>query len=301
MIPMRTAVFFALKALIGGTLLWVVISRVPLADALSVASSLDPAIIGLAVLLYLLAHAVNSAKLQLFLPGLSVWQAWRFTMIGVLYGTALPGQLAGDAVKALRLARAQESGEEGAPVAAVAVDRIIGLFALFLIVALALALDASAFEQSVVLTVALAAGAAIAALAAAIFLPVPAWMGRFGASVAAWRSVSMRPSTLLLALLLGILFQALCVGICMVLGENLNISLSVAAWTLVMGFSSIVLLAPISIAGIGVREATIIGAVGYFGGSEVGAFAMSLVMLGINLAGAVLGLVLDLAGRDRAN
>ena len=132
-----------------------------------------------------------------------------------------------------------------------------------------------------------------------VFLPVPAWLGRFGASVSAWRAVSMRPRELSLALLLGLVFQGLCVGICMVLGENLNIALSVAAWTVVMGFSSIVLLAPVSIAGIGIRDASLIGAIGMFGGSEVGAFALSLVLLIVNLAGAAVGFAVDIAGRDR--
>jgi len=236
-----------------------------------------------------------------FLPGLSLWQSWRFTMIGVLYGTVLPGQLAGDAVKAVRLARAQGGGDEGGAVAAVAVDKIVGLFALFLVMAGAIAVDASAFGQMVVVSVALATAAAIAGLGAVMFLPVPAWFGRFGASVTAWRTASMRPGPLSLALVLGLVFQALCVGICMVLGENLNIGFSVAAWALVMGFSSIVLLAPISIAGIGVREASLVTVVGALGGSEVGAFAMSLVLLAVNLVGAGVGLALDLAGRDRVN
>jgi uncharacterized membrane protein YbhN (UPF0104 family) len=297
---MRAAFLFSLKAAVGGGLLWFLTTRIPLDDALSVAGSLHPVIIAAAILFYFLAHAVNAAKLQLFLSGLSYWQAWRYTMIGVFYGTVLPGQLAGDAVKAVRLARAQGSGDEGAGIAAVAVDKIVGLFALFLVVALAIAVEARSFGQAVVITITLATGGAIAALAAMIFLPVPIWFGRFGASIAAWRSVSMRPAILSFSLGLGILFQALCVAICMVLGENLNIDLSVAGWTVVMGFSSIVLLIPISIAGIGVRDASLIGAIGYLGGSEVGAFAMSLVLLAVNLTGAVVGLVVDLAGRDRA-
>ena len=220
---MRAALLLSLKALVGGGLIWFLSTRIPLTDALSVASSVDPLVIAVAILLYLLAHGVNAAKLQVFLPGLSLWQAWRFTMIGVFYGTVLPGQLAGDAVKAVRLARAQGDGDEGAGVAAVAVDKIVGLFALFIVVALAIALDARAFGATAVIGVALATVAAIGALAAMVFLPVPAWFGRFGASVAAWRAASMRPSILSRALLLGLIFQGLCVGICMVLGENLNI------------------------------------------------------------------------------
>jgi len=298
---MRVPLQFALKAVVGGGLLWFLTTRIPLDDALSIAASLHPLIVATAILLYLLAHAVNAAKLQLLLTGLSYGQAWRYTMIGVFYGTVLPGQLAGDAVKAVRLARAAGSGDEGASIAAVAVDKIVGLFALFLIVALAIALDARSFGQAAVIAVTLATAAAVATLAAMIILPVPAWFGRFGASIAAWRSVSMRPAILFLSLGLGILFQVLCVAICLVLGENLNIDLSVAGWTVVMGFSSIVLLIPVSIAGIGVRDASLIGAVGYLGGSEVGAFALSLVLLAVNLTGAIVGLAVDLAGRDRSN
>ena len=296
---MRATLIFILKALIGGGLLAFVISRIPLQDALSVAVTIDPATLAVAVALYFLAHAVNAAKLQVFLPDLSIWQAWRFTMIGVFYGTALPGQIAGDAVKAVRLARAHADGDEGAAVAAVTVDKIVGIFALLLLVAFAIGIEAQAFDRAVVLTAALAAAVAVAGLVAAFLLPMPAWLGRFGASVSAWRSVSMRPMRLSYALLLGVLFQALCVAICMILGAQLNIVLSAAAWTVVMGFSAIVLLAPITIAGIGVREATLVGAIGYLGGSAVGAFALSLVLFVINLIGAVVGLAVDLAGRDK--
>ena len=297
---MRATLLFLLKAIIGGSLLAFVISRIPLQDALSVAVTINPLTLTAAVVMYVLAHTVNAVKLQVFLPGLSFWQAWRFTMIGVFYGTALPGQIAGDAVKAVRLARAQADGDEGAAVAAVTVDKVVGIFALLVLVALAVGLEAHAFGRAIIVGVALAVAAGVAGLVALLLLPIPAWLGRFGASVAAWRGVSMRPAQLSVALLLGVVFQALCVAICMVLGAELNIILSAAAWTVVMGFSAIVLLAPVTIAGIGVREATLVGAIGYLGGSDVGAFALSLVLFVINLIGAVIGLIVDLAGRDKA-
>ncbi len=300
---MRAILIFSLKALVGGALLAFVIARIPLRDALSVAVTIDPLILAVAVGLYFLAHTVNAAKLQVLLPGLSFWRAWRFTMIGVFYGTALPGQIAGDAVKAVRLARAlaggDMGGDAGAAVAAVTVDKIVSIFALLLLVALAVGIEAQSFDRNVMIATGLAVVGGVAALAAALVFPIPAWLGRFGASVAAWRSLSMRPAQLSYALLLGFLFQALCVAICMILGAHLNIVLSAPAWTVVMGFSAIVLLAPITIAGIGVREVTLVGAIGYLGGSDVGAFALSLVLFVINLIGAVAGLVVDLAGRDK--
>lgn len=298
---MRPVLLFALKAAIGAGLLWYVMARIPLGEALTAAASLDPSVIALAVAFYFLAHAVNAVKLQTFLPDLSLWQSWRFTMIGVLYGTALPGQLAGDAVKAVRLARTQNGGDISAILAAVAVDKIVGIFALLLLVALAIGIDARAFDQAIIAATALALGGAIAILAGAVFLPVPPWLGRFGPSLAAWRRASMQPGRLSYALLLGLAFQTLCVAITALIGARLGIELSLAAWTVVVGFSSIVLLVPISIAGIGVREATLVGVIGYLGGQDAGAFALSLVLLALTVIGAVAGLIVDLAGRDGAN
>jgi uncharacterized membrane protein YbhN (UPF0104 family) len=298
---MRPALLFALKAVIGAGLLWFVIARIPLGEAFTAAASLDPGVIILAAALYFLAHAVNAVKLRVFLPDLSLWQAWRFTMIGVLYGVALPGQLAGDAVKAVRLAHMQKGGDISAILAAVAVDKIVGIFALLVLVALAIGVDPQAFDQKVIAATVLALGGAIAILAGAILLPVPAWLGRFGPSLTAWRRASMQPGRLSYALLLGLAFQALCVAITMLVGARLGIALSLVAWTVVVGFSSIMLLLPISIAGIGVREASLVGAIGYLGGNEAGAFALSLVLLGLTVIGAIAGLIVDLAGRDRLN
>lgn len=296
---MRPVLLFALKAVIGAGLLWFVIARIPLGEALTAAAALEPGVLALAAALYFLAHAVNAVKLQVFLPNLSLWQSWRFTMIGVLYGVALPGQLAGDAVKAVRLARMQKGGDISAILAAVAVDKIVGIFALLVLVALVIGIDAKAFDQTVIVATALALGGAIAILAGAILLPIPAWLGRLGPSLAAWRRASMQPGRLSYALLLGVVFQALCVAITGLVGARLGIELSIPAWTVVVSFSSIVLLAPISVAGIGVREASLVGAVGYLGANEAGAFALSLVLLGLTVVGAAAGFIADLAGRDR--
>lgn len=281
----------------GGALLWFVIARIPLGDALAVASTIDLQTGATVAALYFLAHAVNAAKLQVFLPHLPLWQALRFTLIALLYGTALPGQITGDAVKALRLARAQADGEAGAAVAAVAVDKIVGVFALLLFTALGLGLEADVFGRAAAAGAALAVAGAGAVLAAALVLPVPA---RFGRSVAAWRAASFRPASLVHGLLLGLIFQALCVAIFLILGAALNIVLSFAAWAVVVGLVSLVLLAPVTVAGLGLREATLVSVIGVLGGSEVAAFALSLVLFVLTLAGAAAGLAADLMGRDRA-
>ena len=61
-------------------------------------------------------------------PGRSIG----LTMIGALFGFVLPGLIAGDAVKAMYLLRGSE-GRKSKAVAAVIVDRLIGLYGLFVL------------------------------------------------------------------------------------------------------------------------------------------------------------------------
>ena len=85
------------------------------------------------VALYFAAHAVNAAKLRVFLPALTFPQALRFTCIALFYGAVLPSQLAGDAVKAVRIVRALGGGNIGEVAAAIALDKAVSLFALLVL------------------------------------------------------------------------------------------------------------------------------------------------------------------------
>ena len=74
------------------------------------------------------------AKQQL---SVSFSRALGLTMIGAFFGSILPGLVSGDAVKAVYLF-GDAGGSRGRAVAAVLLDRIVGLFSLFLLGALAM-------------------------------------------------------------------------------------------------------------------------------------------------------------------
>lgn len=63
---------------------------------------------------------------------LSLGRGIGLTMIGALFGSVLPGLIAGDAVKAVYLLRGSE-GRKSKAVAAVIVDRLIGMYGLFIL------------------------------------------------------------------------------------------------------------------------------------------------------------------------
>ena len=298
---LKSILGLTLKVGISAALLALVLSRVDLGEAITAAAGLTPAAGVLATVVYFAAHAVNAAKLRVLLPGLSLWQAWRFTMIAVLFGTALPGQLAGDAVKAFRLARAApDVGEVTAAVAAVAVDKIVGMFALLLLTALGLGLNAAIFGQPVVIAAGVVTVLIPAALAVLLSAPLPAWLGKWGQEFAAWRTVALTRGALLRSLALGIVFQMLSIAAFVILGRALGINLSITAWAVIVGLISVVLLVPVTVAGLGLREGSLVAVLAMLGEGTGPALALSFSLLALNLLGAGVGLALDLTGRDNA-
>ncbi len=298
--PMRAFLLTAAKLAIGVTLLTVVAARTPLPDAMSSLKALPSSALVVAVILYFTAHGLNALKLRLFLPELTILQAWRFTMIAVLYGMALPGPVAGDAVKALRLARAADSaGDMGAAVAAVGVDKVIGMFALLLLMALSIGLDTAAFGATIVRVAATVMIGASLMLCLVLATPLPAKLGRWGQGFTAWRTAALTPAVLLKALGLGLIVQSLAITIFAVLGTGLGIILAPTVWAVVVGLISVVLLLPITVAGIGLREGSLVAVLGVLGHSQSAALALSLTVLAVNLVGAGVGLIADLTGRDR--
>ncbi len=298
--PISPILSYAAKIGVGSALLILVLMRIPLDGVWVALSRLKPVDVALAVVLYFAAHGVNALKLRLLLPELSIRQSLRFTMIAVLYGTALPGQLAGDAVKAFRLTRAaSRAGDVSATIAAVTIDKVLGLFALLLLTAVGLGLDAMVFGASVVKLIGLGLAAFIALLVVVVFAPVPPFLQKWTVKFSAWRRLTLRPSTLLQSLLYGLVFQSLSILVFAVLGAAMGLELSMASWAVVVGLVSVVLLLPVTIAGVGLRDGSLVGLIALLGQSQSAALALSLMLLALNMLGAAAGLLADLAGSDQ--
>ena len=295
---MRLSAVFILKLVIGLAILALVLMRVDSGSIWSAITALSPTTLVIALLLTFVAHFINAVKLRIFLPHLSLGQSVRFTLIAVFYGTALPGQLAGDAVKAVRLARASDA-DAATVVGAVAVDKVVGLFALLLLTALGLGLHRGQFSAEVTHAALAATVLAALGLAAMLVVPLPSWLGRWSQKFAAWRALTLTPVTLLTALLVGLVFQMFCIALFALLGAALGIDLPIASWAVVVGLIGVVLLLPLTVAGIGLRDGTLLTVLGALGQSEAAAVALSFSLLALNILAALVGFVVDVAGRDR--
>lgn len=287
---------FVMKAVVSLALLFVVVRRVDLALVTEALARITPSTLLVAVVLYMLAHGLNGFKLQLVMSGRPLHDLVRYTFVALFYGTVLPGQLLGDAVKAYRLVRPGDDG--AAVVAAVVVDKITGLAALLFITGLALLIDPRGFPAAFpALSFALLAGLILALVLPVIVPKFPSALDNaLGRFLRAWHASVGEWWPLVASFVTGVAFQVLAVIVVAYVGAGMGISLSFAAWVAVVGLVSLVLLLPITVAGVGLREGGLVILLGFVGVSSADAVALSFALLGFTLFGAVIGAVADMKG-----
>jgi uncharacterized membrane protein YbhN (UPF0104 family) len=109
-------------------------------------------------------------------------------------------------------------------------------------------------------------------------------------------SVLQHPLRLAACFLFAFVFHGLVIAIHMVLAHGLGINLPMTAWVLVYAGIALLLLLPISIAGIGLREGGYVGLLAIFGVAPTPALSLSLVLFAYMLFGALLGWIAELTG-----
>lgn len=300
-----------LQALVSVVIFAVIVAKVDVAGSLAELARANTWYAMAAFGLYLLTCVANAAKLRVLLPERTLGQLVGYTLIAQAYALLLPGQLAGEAVKAYRLARRPDTGA-GRAASAVAFDKLTAVGGMLLLVLAALVLPPRHFG----------AGPAWGAAVGVVALFGVAWLlghmplertltrcfdgGSTGWRTKArgvalrfletWRTMIHRPRIVLISLGWGVLVQLLSVVATWLLGHGLGIELPLAAWCIVIGGLSVVLLAPITLGGLGLREASLVGLLGLFGVDPQTALALALAILAIQLAIGAAGVLVDLAG-----
>lgn len=304
------------KLLVSIALLGWLLARTPLTALLYEFSRLDAGTLILGAALSLLAWLLSAARWWRIAPEFRLSDVVRMTFIALFYGTVLPGQVAGDVVKAYRLSASQQYGGHAA--AATLVDRGVAMLALFLIGAIAAVRLAQAPTG---LRIALWIGY-VGLLCGGGLLAVPKvrdhlvaltqtnGSGRLARALEflqrlahALHDALRRPGRIAVAFMLALAYHAICIAIHMLLGHALGLDPGVAVWCLVYASVSVLMLLPVSVAGIGLREGGYVGLLALFGVNRETALALSFTFLGYALFGALLGLTAEIAAprNERAN
>ncbi|QBB70583.1 flippase-like domain-containing protein [Pseudolysobacter antarcticus] len=299
---------FWLKLVLSTCLLGWLLQRTPLGDVTADLTRVGLGIFIAGALLSLQCWIDAAIRLWVVAPEFPLTEVVRMSFISQFYGTVLPGQLAGDVVKIWRLGRFQRF--PGHAAAATLIDRGIATFALFAIGAFAaFALDTIHRSLGIVLvcaTFAIAIAGVMLSLASVRDLLVRLanigssrpWLARLSELLHriahALHDAMRRPARLMICFILALVFHAICIGNHMLIGHALGIDIGLSAWCLVYAGVSVLMLLPISIAGIGLREGGYVGLLALFGTSRETALALSFTFLGYALLGALLGYVTEL-------
>lgn len=267
-----------------------------------------PYILTAAVLL-LVSFVIAALRWKVFVPRFALRALLELTLIGQFYSVVLPGQIAGELVKAYRLAKGNSDTERLA--ASVFVDRVIGLISMLMIAGVGIALSPHHLPSALSAVVGLLIAFLLIGLLALRFRALHSFvllvvrriertpLRRFAPPVErtlqAWREFSGMPGRLFSSLALGIVFQCIGIAIYAVLGANLGIVLALADWAWIVAIASIAVLLPLSVGGLGLREGALIGCLTYLGIASESAVALSLGVFAIMLLGALLGGTVELA------
>jgi uncharacterized membrane protein YbhN (UPF0104 family) len=303
-----------LRVLVTVGLLMLVLVRTDTAALLGdLARANHPLLLAMLVCSYV-AWVVNTLRWQRILASFRVrcgfGELFSLNLASVFYGLALPGQLSSEVVKAIRLGSRLK--QHRVAYVSILLDRVYGLLGLTVLGGVGLALypppsaSLGVGASWAMLVGATAVGVLLVAMPVLARLSWPVWtrshpgLLRVGSAISgAVGADRASPSASLFGVGfgLGIAAQALTAIIQWGVAIALGIDISPLALTWILAVGTIIGMFPISLAGLGVREATYVGLLSLFGIPTGAALTLSLTMFAILLALGLTGAVIDvLAG-----
>lgn len=292
------------SVLLLGVLFWI-LPRAAILDGLRRVPPLE----FLAVLgMFLLSHIAAAAKWWLILERPCAFAlALRAHFGGLAANLCLPGAVGGDAVRAAMVHGAMR---DGARLAAGAIaDRVIDLLALALLSGLGLVLLRQGGSGNLLVLLKAAAVLLAVAVAICVLLPrvlpklwdlAPRLPGRHFALrlLAALGDLGRKPGKLILLLGASCLIQGTLVLLAYQLALAVGLVLPLGAWVFAWPLAKILAILPISLGGLGLREATLAALLVPFGAVGAQVVAAGLIWQGVLFLTGGLGALVVLLSRS---
>jgi uncharacterized membrane protein YbhN (UPF0104 family) len=258
----------------------------------------------LAFSLMLASLSVGAVRWHTFLGSLVLAPRFRTTLrlyfVGTFFNAFLPTGVGGDVYKALRFRSGP--GSLARAFASVLLDRLAGLAALALIAIVGCAVRISTGDHGRTVSVALVLSAAVLLCLVLLFalgrrsakLGAPA--GPEGTTRADPRQVLAlvtstvrRPRVARAGIALSVVVQGTIVAIHVLIAQALRVHVSVAALAAVIAIATITAALPISVNGLGLREAAYVWSLAVYGLGHDRALAFAFIVLGLLLASSAVG------------
>jgi hypothetical protein len=258
----------------------------------------------------IVAIFIATIKWQLLIPQYKFLKLLKINFIGQYYALVLPGQLVGEFAKAYILGKGQKDAEQVA--ASVLIDKITAGIGIFLVGIVGLILT----DKKLPIILTWGSIILITIIIGVLFSirgkPVYSFMlknlsrcgghyekldklcGQIRKIIEAWYNYSRRLSLICCNILLGTVCHLIGIIIILLLSNDLHIEVSFIDWCWIMGALSFILLLPITIGGIGLREASLVGILGWRGVSLENALALSFSLFSIQIVLSIIGCIVYL-------
>jgi uncharacterized membrane protein YbhN (UPF0104 family) len=246
------------------------------------------------VAIFFAGHYLNALKLRMLLGESTralTSACVRAQYAGLVANLGLPGLAGGDVVRAAYLSPL--TGLKRVAVASV-VDRVIDTVTVLLLVAIALPLAGlpAPIAQVVETTgIAIAAGMLAAVVAAAIVLRLARFRSAGSTLAAVLSAAASRKSALAGAVAISLVVQSAFVITNIWLARQVGVTTAVAAWFVAWPLSKLIAVLPISLGGIGVREAALVSLLAPYGAPQEAVLASGILWQAVLIVTGVIGLI----------
>lgn len=295
----RGRIGWAVRLAASVLFLTVIFSLVPLSDVLAAIRNVEPHHWLVALLVFLIGHVVSAAKWQLLADsGAGFPAVLRAHFSGLVANLCLPGVAGGDVVRAGLLYR-RVSNKHRLAVGSVA-DRLIDTLGLLLIAMVGLLFALPQFASGVRLLVSIGILLAACVVGGILVvwlyqpllqrLPVEGRLRRIGEQIGGGvKALLAHPLQLALCLALSMAVQVAFIAVNIMLAAAAGVDVPTAAWFFAWPLSKLIATLPISVGGLGVREASLAGFLAPFGAAPTAVVATGLLWQTILLAAGLLG------------
>ena len=295
---------WTIRLFISALFLALIFYLVPFSDVWAAARQISPLLWLGALTLFLAGHAAAAAKWRMLIGGgISYRQAFRAHLAGLAANLALPSVAGGDVVRAGLVMK--QANDKGRLVAGSLADRLIDTLGLVLI-ALASAwlawgprLGSDIWMGWPLLgLLTLVAASLLAALALDRFAsrrePSGKLVRMLTSMIHSAAELVRSPGRLLLCLAISLAVQCLFVGINIAFAEAAHVEAPIAAWFFAWTTAKIIAIAPISLGGLGVREASMAALLVPFGADPAQVVAIGLVWQSVLYVSGLIGFLIQL-------
>lgn len=304
---MKTKILVLIKILISFGLISWLLSRADLGQIWQTIQSANFVLLVLAFFVFFVGYFLTAKRLQLLLRALGVearlWTLVQSFSIAIFFNNFLPSTIGGDAYRMYDCFR-MGAGKSRA-ITVVFIDRVIGLSALIM-----LAFGVSLFATEVAQQIPLLRLFLFGAISGILIL---AWIvfgsgGKVLMRLTRGNNPLMkilhsimsklyygfqlfegRSDVMFKAVGLSLLLQSNVVIHCLIITKALHIEVPVLAMFIIIPLSFLIMTAPISINGIGLRESVFVFFFGLYGVPQEQALAFSFISFGMIIAQGVIG------------